>query len=196
MTDEVLDHFKDEDNFISKETPDFRKLLSLAWISFAISLLNRSFNLFAGKFLFTGQIRGILDLINSYSPSLEIAYHYFILGIVSFVMAIVILKNKPNRKEYLLIFWGIIVVFHLFESCFILSYEFFLRKEGLFCYVVTLASFYKHKEKLFPLNLLKVKIKYLPLLLIGILPFFMEKIIDYRTFHFWDLSWISACFTH
>jgi hypothetical protein len=191
MMDEILDRFGDEKIEIGKEeTLNYRRVLSATWAIFAICLVARGFELFRIDYELGDRETGLLALIEMYVPEMEFAYQFVIQGFLSFGVALVILYNKRNRKEILLVYLGILGVFYLTGIYFIYLPPPFLALGTLFCVFLIFVSLLKHRDRLFPLNSVELKMEYVIPLSIGFLPFVMEKIIDYKVIHFWDLSWI------
>lgn len=198
MTNDILDYFgKDPQNkrVILEETNTYRFFLSIGWVIYALLLVYESLSILKGH-QSVHENEGLFALISFSMPSVSLAFHYISLNFLSLVIAWIILKNKSSRKEFIIIVVGIIILYHLFEMFFLLSYYFFLRKEGLFFYLLLFASFKRNKEQLFPLNLSKIRIKFIPLLMIALFPFFIGEIIDYREIYIWDIDfrWLRIWF--
>jgi hypothetical protein len=191
MMDEILDRFGNEKIEAGKEeTLNYRRMLSATWAVFAICLFACGFELFRIHHEVGDRETGIFELIDYYITEVEFAYQFVIQGLGSFGVALVILYNKRNRKEIMLIYLGILSVFYLTGISFLYIPPPFLVLGSLFCVFLIFVSLLKYKDRLFPLNSIEMKMEYVLPLSIGFLPFIMEKIIDYKIIHFWDLRWI------
>ena len=165
MMDEILDRFENEKIEIGKEeTLNYRRVLSATWAIFAICLVARGFELFRIDYELGDRETGLLALIDRYVPEMEFAYQFVIQGFLSFGVALVILYNKRNRKEILLVYLGILGVFYLTGIYFIYIPPPFLALGTLFCVFLIFVSLLKYKYRLFPLNSVEIKMEYVLLL--------------------------------
>lgn len=199
MINEILDYFESnpkKEKVIKEETNAYRSLLSIGWVLYSLLLIYESLSILKGH-QYVNENQGLFALVNFSMPSVSLAYHYVSLNFVSLVTAWIIIKNKPSRKEFLITVMGIIILYHLFEMFFLLSYYFFLRKEGLFFGLLLYASSKRNKEQLFPLHLSKIEVKFIPLLLISLFPFLIQEVIDYREIQIWDIDfrWLQIWFS-
>ena len=196
MTDELLDHFKKEKRTKLKkeETKNYRSILGIAWAIFGVNLISIGFGWFRTNYRVGNSIDGLFALIDMYVPEVELAYMYVIQGIMSFIVSAVILTNKTNRKNLLLVYLGILSVFYLSGFLFYSILDPLMALQALFCGVLVFASLSRYKDDFYPINLLELKIQEALMLLIGGLPFIMEDIVDYKQIHFWDLRWVSVWF--
>jgi hypothetical protein len=193
MTDELLDHFKKEKRakVKKKETQAYRNILGIVWAVFAIYVISVGFGWFRINYKMGARTDGIFELIEMYVPEAELAYMYVIQGIMSFIVSAVILINKTNRKNFLLVYLGILGLFYILGLLFFSIIDPLTVLQALFCGVLVFASLSRYKDDFSPFNLLNLKRKEILMLLIGFLPFIMEDIVDYKQIHFWDLRWID-----
>lgn len=192
MIDVILDNTGSENVEIRKEENlNYRRILSVLWASFAIGSIAVGFEFFHTLYNIGDRTTGLLALIDMYIPEVEFAYQFVIQGVLSFGVALAILFNHRNRKKILIVYLGILATFYLSIICYLYVPPPLFSLGSLCCIFLSFISLLRHKDSWFPLSALNVKMEYSVFFSIGVLPFFMERIIDYKIIHFWDLKWLS-----